>query len=331
MMQMDFWTRYSCFSDAWRHGSLTYTCAATGTTVFLVAAKQLLSVLPVMVPCFILFWVALELTLWGLWSLRPEMGRGNTTGTSRDDRGHTHGHAHPAADDGSDAPREALRPLEYTLVVAMVFVSLVPFNKILSDETGLVGMSIMIFLGLFFAFVNTVSLLRETKHLVAAGNISSMRSNCMRSTEDEFLLTQQGHKTVVLKLARTVVSFHNVGLLHRTIAKHVDKDADVVILDLSLVQRYSFDAGQWLLDTLTLTASAEALVLVCGITPPMLHRLRTFGAPLTEVGLYVVGARVRGQHVLKHFARLHGLVCTWAALESGISRDSYSVFLSCLE
>eukprot|EP00041_Stephanoeca_diplocostata_P033789 m.1123989 g.1123989 ORF g.1123989 m.1123989 type:complete len:182 (+) comp24407_c1_seq5:199-744(+) len=140
MMQMDFWTRYSCFSDAWRHGSLTYTCAATGTTVFLVAAKQLLSVLPVMVPCFILFWVALELTLWGLWSLRPEMGRGNTTGTSRDDRGHTHGHAHPAADDGSDAPREALRPLEYTLVVAMVFVSLVPFNKILSDETGLVGM-----------------------------------------------------------------------------------------------------------------------------------------------------------------------------------------------
>eukprot|EP00041_Stephanoeca_diplocostata_P033788 m.1124677 g.1124677 ORF g.1124677 m.1124677 type:complete len:296 (+) comp24407_c1_seq44:381-1268(+) len=113
---------------------------ASGTTVFLVAAKQLLSVLPVMVPCFILFWVALELTLWGLWSLRPEMGCGNTTETSRDDRGHTHGHAHPAADDGSDAPREALRPLEYTLVVAMVFVSLVPFNKILSDETGLVGM-----------------------------------------------------------------------------------------------------------------------------------------------------------------------------------------------
>lgn len=62
----------------------------------------------------------------------------------------------------------------------------------------------MIFLGVFFAFVNTVSLLRETNCLTAAGDLSTMRSNCMRSIEDDLLLMQQGHKAVVLTLARTV-------------------------------------------------------------------------------------------------------------------------------
>merc|ERR1719272_2205476 len=52
-------------------GWVFYLAQAVGSVLCLVLADYIIQSLPNMLPCFILFWAALELALWGLWDLRP--------------------------------------------------------------------------------------------------------------------------------------------------------------------------------------------------------------------------------------------------------------------
>ena len=119
------------------------------------------------------------------------------------------------------------------------------------------------------------------------------------------LLGREGKRVLVLQFARAVISFHNVGQLEHEIEtlvirrnselrgdqrnvltngapRVVSKDGDVltVVVDMSLVEDFSIDAGQMFLELLPIAAQHRFSLVVCGLRERELKKMRMYEAPL---------------------------------------------------
>jgi MFS superfamily sulfate permease-like transporter len=265
-------------------GRAFYVTQAVGSAVVLGLAGFIIETLPNMVPCFILFWVALQMAGWGLWDMRP-VGFLDCGGVRKD----------------------ALDPLEYGLVWVMVIVSLDPIGLNAVDKSGTLIFTVMMFFGVFFSFFHTIRQLRKMSAFNLEGDIRSVRSDVLRTRQDDELLSIEGRRVLVLRLARSVISFHNVGQLEHRIEQLVEqrqkelteKTLDgkncgnilAIIIDLSLVEGYTVDAGQMFLEMLPLAAKYSVRVVLCGATTAVIDRLVLFGAPLRDVEVAQVCSR----------------------------------------
>ena len=103
-------------------GRLFFGVQAAGSLLFFAFAPHLMSVMPRMVPTFVLFLVGIEITLWGVWDLRPHRRR-----------------PHRDASERSDGT-EALSGSEYAVVLVMGGISLVPVPGPYGSEINLIIM-----------------------------------------------------------------------------------------------------------------------------------------------------------------------------------------------
>lgn len=173
-------------------GFIFYATQAAGSAVVLASAQSIVQSLPTMVPCFILFWVALQMAGWGLWDMRPvglfDLGSKRT---------------------------DALDPFEYALVWVMVITSLDPISWVLPgsgfdalDKSGTLIFVVMMALGTFFAFFHTIRLLRSLPKFQLEGDVATVRSDVLRSTPDDVVLGIEGRRVLVVQIRPIVVSFH---------------------------------------------------------------------------------------------------------------------------
>lgn len=259
------------------HGRVFYITQAIGSTLFLVFATQLIWILPSMVPCFILFWVGLELLLWGLWQVRP-------AGFCRSSR---------------CTAKEQFNPLEYTQVIAMVIVSLDPvgiFDRDASmaalDPSGTVTFVATILVGALLSLVNVVRLIGLVDPVITEVDLATLRSDVVRPRSDSAILGSLGKQVLVIRVAKTVLTVHNAGRLEDRVDTAVasrnqelfeagsDRGVLAVLLDFELVVGFSVDAAQMLLGLLASTATHDYRLIVCGITAKSFDVLHAFGAPL---------------------------------------------------
>ena len=61
-------------------GKAFYALQCFFSLLFFVFGNEIVSVMPKMVPAFLLFWVGLELSVWALWDLRPHRHKATTAG-----------------------------------------------------------------------------------------------------------------------------------------------------------------------------------------------------------------------------------------------------------
>ena len=162
--------------------------------------------------------------------------------------------------------------------------------------------ALMMFVGIFFAFFNIVRLLRTMPALEVDSDVAAFRSEVSRTPPEAQVLAVEGRRVLVLRLHRTVVAFHNVGYLEHLVEEKVrersavlarrgDKDdcdggrVVAVLLDVSQVQNFSYDAGQMFLEMLPLAAQFGFAVVICGATDAVGRKLKDFGAPIKPADL----------------------------------------------
>ena len=206
--------------------------------------------------------------------------------------------------------------------------------------------ALMMFVGIFFAFFNIVRLLRTMPALEVDGDVASVRSEVCRTPPEAQLLAVQGRRVLVLKLHRTVVAFHNVGYLEHLVEEKVrersavlarqgDKDDSAgdggrvvaVLLDVSQVQNFSYDAGQMFLEMLPLAAQVGFAVVICGATDAVGSKLKDFGAPIQPADLdpHRMAEQIAGDN---SFGAAEAIWCSPLRLSSVIERYEDAILIA---
>ena len=70
-------------------------------------------------------------------------------------------------------------------------------------------------------------------------DLQSVRSDVLRSSQDEVVLAMEGRRILVLRFARTVFSFHNIGQIETAIETRVEARAD----ELAITDAEGHDGG----------------------------------------------------------------------------------------
>ena len=250
------------------HGKAFFALQCFFSLLFFLFGNVVVSVMPKMVPAFLLFWVGLELSVWALWDLRPHRNKAAAARSKF------------AAVGGSRPVLVKQRPgfdwVEYFVVWSMALIGCV---------LGSSGM--MMVAGLLFAFLITLWRLRNASIVHSSGNLQRFRSVSVRNARDTSVIDIHGDRTQVIVLTSCSLSFHNVAALveateqviHAAMASS-DMSLAHVIIDFSRVISISFDSCQTFHELLEMAEHHRFSLIFTGLTPHIASALLYAGVPM---------------------------------------------------
>lgn len=237
-----------------------YLLQALMSLMFFVFGNQIVSVMPKMIPSFLLFWVGLDLSIWALWDLRPHHCKNEVSDTIERVVAGTVVRHRPAFD-----------RIEYFVVITMALVG--TFQ----------GSGLMMVVGLLFAFAITLWRMRSASIVSRSGNLTSFRSSANRPANDVKIIESMAERTQIIVLARTSLSFHNVSALAdmmEQVTARASAHVKHCIIDFAAVLDVSFDSCQTFAEIVVHANTHNCQLIFTGLRAKTADALVRAGVPI---------------------------------------------------